>query len=109
MEIASKQDFDALQEQVVELRKVIDMMLTRIDAPKVVKVEDICRIEGVSKSQINGKEKYLLPRFGESAYPEGVRRWDLEEYLDWRSINPRERYRMWQQHLEQVRLNNIQD
>ena len=109
MEIPTKQDFDELQRQVAELRSVIDVMLTRIDAPKVVKVEDICRIEGVSKSQINGKEQYLLPRFGVSAYPAGVRRWDLEEYLQWRSINPVERYRMWKQHLEQVRLRNIQN
>ena len=109
MEIASKQDFEELQAQVAELKNVLNVMLNRIDAPKVVKVEDICRIEGVSKSQINGKEQYLLPRFGVSAYPAGVRRWDLQEYLEWRSINPKERYRMWQAHLEQVRLRNIQN
>ena len=109
MEIASKQDFDALQAQVAELKNVINVMLARIDAPKVVKVEDICKIEGVSKSQINGKEAYLLPRFGVSGYPVGVRRWDLDEYMEWRKIPAAQRYRMWQQHLEQVRLNNIQD
>lgn len=107
MEIASKQDFDALQEQVVELKNMINVMLNRIDAPKVVKVEDIAKMEGVSKSQLNGKEQYLLPRFGVSAYPVGVRRWDLQEYLEWRSINPEIRYQMWKEHLEQVRLRNI--
>ncbi|MBQ7282626.1 MAG: hypothetical protein IJR16_07600 [Spirochaetales bacterium] len=107
MEIASKQDFDALQEQVVELKNIINVMLNRIDAPKVVKVEDIAKMEGVSKSQLNGKEQYLLPRFGVSAYPVGVRRWDLQEYLEWRSINPEIRYQMWKEHLEQVRLRNI--
>lgn len=109
MEIASKQDFDELQAQVAELKDIINVMLDRIDAPKVVKVEDICRIEGVSKSQINGKEAYLLPRFGVSGYPVGVRRWDLDEYLQWRKIPAAQRYRMWQQHLEQVRLRNIQN
>lgn len=109
MEIATKQDFDRLQAQVVELKQVLSIVLDRIDAPKVVKVEDICRIEGVSKSQINGKEQYLLPRFGVSGYPVGVRRWDLQEYLDWRAIPVDERYRMWQQHLEQVRLKSISD
>ena len=108
MEIPSKQDFDSLQAQVTELKDVIRIMLARIDAPKVVKVEDICRIEGVSKSQINGKEQYLLPRFGASGYPVGVRRWDLEEYLQWRQIPAEKRYLMWQHHLEEVRLRNIQ-
>lgn len=108
MEIPTKQDFDELRQQVLDLRCVIDVMLTRIDAPKVVKVEDIAKMEGVSKSQLNGKEQYLLPRFGVSAYPVGVRRWDLQEYLEWRSINPEIRYQMWKEHLEQVRLSNIE-
>lgn len=107
MEIPTKQDFDELQRQVAELRSVIDVMLTRIDAPKTVKVEDIAKMEGVSKSQLNGKEQYLLPRFGVSAYPVGVRRWDLQEYLEWRSVDPRVRYEMWQEHLERKRQNSI--
>ena len=108
MEIASKEDFDRLSAQFSEMQSMFHVFLNRIDAPKVVKVEDICKIEGVSKSQINSKEQYLLPRFGVSGYPVGVRRWDLEEYLKWRSISPEERYRMWQHHMEQVRQRNIQ-
>jgi len=109
MEVATKQDFDALQAQMADLKDTVSILLNYINAPKVVKVEDICRIEGVSKSQINGKEQYLLPRFGVSGYPAGVRRWDLDEYLKWRSIAPAERYRMWQQHLETVRQRSIKD
>ena len=109
MEIPSKQDFDELQAQVAELKSMVDIMLTHIGAPKTVKVDDICKIEGVSKTQINGKEQYLLPRFGVSGYPAGVRRWDLQEYLDWRNIDPKKRYLMWLQHLEGIRQRNIQD
>lgn len=109
MEIATKQDFDALEAQMADLKDSVNILLNYINAPKVVKVEDICRIEGVSKSQINGKEQYLLPRFGVSGYPVGVRRWDLDEYLKWRAISPAERYRMWQQHLETVRQRGIKN
>ena len=107
MEIPTLEDFQYLAGQVAELRKVLEIVLNRIDAPKTVKVEDIAKIEGISKSQLNGREQYLLPRFGVSAYPEGVRRWDLDEYLRWRSVDPKVRYMMWQKHLEQVRQKNI--
>lgn len=81
--------FEALTAEVKWLR---DSTITK----KVVSVSDIARMEGVSRSSLYGMEKYLLPRFGVSAYPDGVARWDLEEYLRWREISPVERKVMYQ-------------
>lgn len=66
----------------------------------VVDVNDIAKLEGSSYSAImHGKDIYLLPRFGQSAYPTGKKRWPIEEYLAWRDIPPQERQDMYREYL----------
>ena len=52
-------------------------------------------MEGISKTKVC-KEKYYLPRFGQSAY-DGVAKWDLSEYLEWRKRPIEERKREYQE------------
>lgn len=66
-------------------------------------VPDVARVEGISAPQIRTTERYLLPRFGESAYPDGTTRWPIEECLEWRKIPATERKEMYAEHLRQKR------
>ena len=71
-------------------------------APKLtITVNEIAHKEGVAQSSLRagGACQYLLPRFGESAYPDGPKRWDIAEYHRWRKIPAEERKRMWKEHL----------
>lgn len=56
----------------------------------VVTVKDIARNEGVSESFLRSASGcYLLPRYGVSAYPDASSaRWDIDEYIKWRAIDP---------------------
>ncbi len=68
----------------------------------VATIKHIAKMEGCAESQLRrgGRERYLLPRFGESGYPTGTCRWDMNEYLEWRAIPKEERHRMYQEHLK---------
>ena len=95
--------------EVAELAHAVDDLQTMVvkllassrEGCLTVSVLDVARLEGVSPSQVytGGKERYLLPRFGESAYPTGSVRWPLEEYLEWRRKDPKEREMAYRRHL----------
>lgn len=70
-------------------------------------VSDVARVEGISAPQIRTTEKYLLPRFGQSAFPDGTTRWPIEECLAWRKIPPEERKRAYEEHCRQMRRDYI--
>lgn len=103
MEIPDKQDFQRLEREVGEVKAMLTLFASRAPLPKVIKVADIARIEGVSVSQLWKTEKYLLPRFGQSAFPVGSVRWTLDEYLEWSRRDPSERHRAWMAHLDAER------
>ena len=86
-------EINSLAGRMDRLESLIAEMMVRSCDRSVVTVDDVCRIEGVSRSQIRvgGSERYLLPRFGESAYPTGKTRWPMEEYIAWRKRPPEER------------------
>ncbi len=88
------------------LESLLTNNLIAMKAKTVVTVADIAQIEGVSLSQVRkgGKERYLLPRFGESAYPTGTIRWSLEEYLEWRKQDPFEREKKYREKLRKEAL-----
>lgn len=81
LEVASKDDFNQLSNKMDELIKQFKALSTRLPMLKVVTVNDICIMEGISKSTVC-MHKYYLPRFGVSAYP-GHAKWDMDEYLAW--------------------------
>lgn len=86
-------EISSLAGRMDRLESLIAEMMVRSCDRSVVTVDDVCRIEGVSRSQIRpgGAERYLLPRYGESAYPTGKTRWPMEEYIAWRKRPPEER------------------
>lgn len=93
------EDYEKLQKQVEALILLVKHMALNMCAKQVVTIADICEMESVSKSQVMGKERYLLPNFGTSDYPEGVIRWKWDTYEAWRKIPARERKEMYAEHL----------
>ena len=67
LEIASKEDFQRLENKLDEFLVELKFFNNRLLIPKVVTTKDICIMEGISKTKVC-KEKYYLPRFGESAW-----------------------------------------
>jgi len=103
MEIPTIADFQRLESELAEVKAILSLYAQRTPVPKVVTIADISRMEGVSKSQLYQTEQYLLPRFGQSAFPVGSVRWTLDEYLEWSRRDPSERHRAWMAHLDAER------
>ena len=86
-----------------ELKAKLQLMELLVPIPQTVNVKNIADIEGVSVSHISGKARYLLPRYGESAFPDGYRRWPLDEYLAWRKRPIEERIGGYGKLLEEIK------
>lgn len=68
-----------------------------------VDIADIAQLEGVSERTLrpSGDNRYLLPRFGESAYPTGITRWTLSEYLAWHQKDNYEKQALYRDYQRQ--------
>lgn len=85
------EELDALREEVENLSKLVLHLTSTMGLKKTVSVKDIAEMEGVSVSSLRGNCRYLLPNYGQSQYPDGPTRWDMEVYLSWRSLSPTQR------------------
>jgi hypothetical protein len=97
-------EVDALRQEVHFLTSAFNLYVANsTKAKKTITPSEIAYLEGVSLSQVRkgGKERYLLPRFGNSGYPTGCVRWDVEEYLAWRKQDPVERRQAYLQSLRE--------
>ncbi|MCF7944484.1 MAG: hypothetical protein K9L24_00785 [Spirochaetia bacterium] len=93
--LMTKDDYSELMKQVSCIKEELLLMRSIAMQPDIVKIKDIAYMENVSHSLLRGKCRYLLPRFGVSAYEDGPIRWPLEEYMEWRKIEPDKRKEMW--------------
>lgn len=102
-------EFKEIKNELSDVKELISFALTGSPAKLTITVKEIAEKEGCSVSALSpsGKERYLLPRFGESGYPDGPKRWDLIEYWKWRQIPVEERKAMYKEHLRNVREANI--
>ena len=96
MELATKQDFDALTAQIKDLSIAIERMSESLSLPDVLYTSDLALIENLSISGIK-KNPWLLPDFGVSEYPTGPCRWTTKKVREWREIPVKDRFSMWQQ------------
>lgn len=81
--------------------KMIRFMAKTSTGKRVVDIDDIARMEDVCRDHLwkGGKQRYLLPRFGQSAYPDGKTRWPIEEYLEWSARPIEERKAEYREYL----------
>jgi len=109
MELATLDDVNRIEGKQDRMEKMMILMLRHPRGRNVVTVKDIAEMEGESTTKLYQGARYLLPRFGQSAYPEGYARWPLEEYLAWSARDPEERHREWLQHLESERKREVKN
>ena len=82
----------ATKEDVEELKIYFRAMAMQNGLKTTMDISDVAGVEGVSVSFIKQADnRYLLPRFVESAYPTGPVRWTIEEYVAWRRKDPHQR------------------
>lgn len=95
-------ELEIITERLTMLEEKMQLFLDT-GGRNVVFVSDIAKREGCSESQLRkgGAERYLLPRFGESGYPSGRTRWDVDEYLAWSKMPKEERREAYREHLRQ--------
>lgn len=98
--IPTLEEWQEINQKVDNLTVLVKALLLRTSTPSVLKVADIMKLENVSRSQILGKEAYLLPNFGVSEYPDGTKRWAVDTYLKWRQIPLEKRKRMYSEWLQ---------
>lgn len=102
-------EMETMKADLNELRMAFSLLLERTKANQTVNISDIARMEGTSVSQLRkgGAERYLLPRFGVSEYPDGKVRWSWETYEKWRKIPVEERKLAYRKYLlEEMKRNN---
>lgn len=99
MDLATREDFEALRKQVDDLTACVLRMSASLSLPDVLYVSDIARLEDLSISGIK-KTPWLLPDFGESEYPNGRTRWTTRKVMEWRAIPVATRLSMWRTYLE---------
>jgi hypothetical protein len=93
--VFTKEDLKRLEDGISQLQDWFQLIISMTKMPEVVKIKDISKIENVSTTALRGRSRYLLPRFGVSAYEDGHDRWPLQEYLEWKKIPPHKRKQMW--------------
>ena len=103
IKIPTKEDFLELKKQTERLQVMLEHLMINTVAPQTVTADEIARIERVSKSHIYEAGRYLLPRFGESAFPGGRKRWTFQEFLSWRDVDPKDREAQFRAYLENER------
>ena len=82
----------ATKKDIEELLIYFRAMAMQNGLKTTMNISDVAGVEGVSVSFIKQADnRYLLPRFGDSAYPTGPVRWPIEEYVAWRRRDPFQR------------------
>lgn len=94
-------ELNSIKTSIDDLYRIISVLADTGKVKKTVGMQDIADMEGISVTSLRTKERYLLPRFGESGYPTGSCRWDMDEYLKWRKIPAKERELAWHRHLQE--------
>lgn len=93
--LVTRKDLENFDMKLDLLNDQFKLILQIAKLPSVVRISDIAGMENVSGSHLRGKGRYLLPRFGVSAFEDGSTRWTMQEYLEWKKILPEKRLEMW--------------
>ena len=76
-------DFEEIIARLDATNEKLAFLALSCKMPETIDIGDIAKLKGISRTQITGKERYLLPNFGLSQYPEGPIRWDYAVYEKW--------------------------
>ena len=106
LELDDKEVLSPVMDELCQVRREMQaqrtvlMHLLTLNRQKMVwKVADMAAALGSSYEQLRGKDRWKLPRFGQSAFPTGPTRWPLEECLDWIAKSDEEKLAAYQQYI----------
>lgn len=96
---------DAKLDEIIRRQEATEkvlMHLLALSGQKMVwKISDMAEATGYSYEFLRTKGRYLLPRFGESAYSSGAARWPVSECLEWMAKSDEEKRGAYQEHVRQ--------
>lgn len=101
---ALERKLDSLIKEQKETQKLLSYLL-KVSSKSVKptwSIKDISGAMGVSESYIRTTGKYLLPRFGQSAFETGYIRWPAEEAMEWVQKPESEKREAYQRYLSEM-------
>ncbi len=101
--IMRQADFDKILAELAQMNEKLAFVSLSCRMPETVDIADIVKIKGISRTQIMERERYLLPNFGQSQYPDGPTRWDYKVYEDWNRRPIADRKKEYEAFLENER------
>lgn len=101
--IMRQADFDKILAELAQMNEKLAFVSLSCRMPETVDIADIVKIKGISRTQIIERERYLLPNFGQSQYPDGPTRWDYQVYEDWNRRPIADRKKEYEAFLENER------
>ena len=104
IELPDSPDSEVLNEILANQKLIISMLgdYMLVSGQKSVwKISDIAKRTGFSVESLRGKDRWMLPRFGESAFPSGPVRWPVDECLEWLKRPVSEKQRAYAEHVRQ--------
>ena len=108
LELSNEEVFEPVLNELRQLRsenQMIISLLTKgmaLSGQRMIwKISDIAAYYGKSYDTLRTTERYLLPRFGQSAFPTGPARWPVEECLDWIQKPDEEKRSAYQEYVRQ--------
>lgn len=91
--------------QIKEENKLIISLISHfilVSGNKSVwKISDIARMTGESYDTLRTTHRYKLPRYGQSAFPNGPARWPVDEVLEWLAKPESEQRAAYNEHVRQ--------
>ena len=98
-------DYSEQLQEIIHRQETTERLLMQVLAVSgqrmVWKISDIAAFYGKSYDTLRTTDRYLLPRFGESAFPTGAARWPLSECLEWFAKPDEEKRSAYQEHVRQ--------
>ena len=97
----SDEKLDEIIRRQEATEKVLLHLLALSGQKMVWKISDIAEATGYSYEFLRTTGRYLLPRFGVSAYTSGAARWPVAECLEWMAKPEEEKRSAYQEHIRQ--------
>lgn len=108
LEIKDGEILAPLEKKQEEMDRKLDILISLfgkfmlVSGQKSVwRISDIAKHYDKAYDTLRTTERYLLPRFGESAFPTGPARWPIEEVLEWMAKPDEEKRKAYQEHVRQ--------
>lgn len=107
--IMRQADCDRILAELGQLNERLSFVSLSCKLPETIDISNIATIKGISRTQITEKERYLLPNFGQSQYPDGPTRWDYKVYEEWNRRPISERKKEYEAYLENERKMRLKE